>query len=74
MTDTGTRITVSEMQKRFWHWLRESGIQKRDRRIVVHSLRHTRATDLLKNRGMDLVSVRNFLGHANIATTDVYLH
>lgn len=72
--ETGTRITVSEMEKRFWFWLGESGIQKVDRRIVVHSLRHTRATDLLKNRGMDLVFVRNFLGHANIATTDVYLH
>ena len=72
--EPGTRITLSEMEKRFWFWLAESGIQKMDRRIVVHSLRHTRATDLLKNRNMDLVDVRNFLGHANIATTDVYLH
>ncbi|MEZ4529300.1 MAG: tyrosine-type recombinase/integrase, partial [Desulfobacterales bacterium] len=70
----GTGIEEREMQKRFRLWADKAGIRKMDRRRVIHSLRHTRAADLLKNRKWDIVEVREFLGHANIATTDVYLH
>lgn len=49
---------------------RKSGIQKQ---VTVHTLRHTYATHLLEE-GLDIVSIKELLGHAHIETTMVYLH
>ena len=49
---------------------KKTGIQKH---VTVHTLRHTYATHLLED-GLDIVSIKELLGHAHIQTTMVYLH
>lgn len=64
------RITPRAVQRLVSHYTRKAGIPDH---VTPHQLRHQFATDLLVN-GADLRSVQELLGHANIATTQVYTH
>jgi site-specific recombinase XerD len=65
-----TRLTVRSVQRLVKRFAGLAGITKD---VTPHTLRHSFATDLLHN-GADLRSVQGLLGHANIATTQIYTH
>ena len=62
------RLTSRSVERIVKHCAIKAGIS---RKVTPHILRHSFATDLLSN-GADLRSVQALLGHANIATTQVY--
>lgn len=63
LTTQGVRWILSES-------IKKCGLSKD---ISVHTLRHSYATHLLEF-GMDIVSIKELLGHSRIDTTMVYLH
>lgn len=70
VSNRGSRISTRNVQKRFAEWGIKQGVASH---IHPHKLRHSFATHLLESSG-DLRAVQELLGHANLATTQIYTH
>ncbi|MEZ5511545.1 MAG: tyrosine recombinase XerC [Gammaproteobacteria bacterium] len=70
ISQRGTRLHPSTVQKRLKQWGIQQGI---DRGLHPHLLRHSFASHLLESSG-DLRGVQELLGHADISTTQIYTH
>ncbi|MGQ9658806.1 MAG: tyrosine recombinase XerC [Thermochromatium sp.] len=66
----GRRIHPRTVEKRLERWALARGASQH---LHPHLLRHSFATHLLESSG-DLRAVQELLGHANIATTQIYTH
>jgi integrase/recombinase XerC len=66
----GRRLTTRSVARMLEKYLRQTGL---DRRTTPHSLRHSFATHLL-DRGADIRSVQELLGHKSLVTTQIYTH
>ena len=66
----GTRITTRSIGRMLEKYLMLTGL---DLRTTPHTLRHSFATHLL-DRGADIRSVQELLGHKSLVTTQIYTH
>lgn len=67
---TGDRITANVTQMMFANVTKKAGFTKP---IHPHTMRHSFATNLLRNN-TNLLYVRDFLGHTSVQTTEMYTH
>ena len=70
ISQRGQRISPRSVQSRLRYWSQRQGMRQS---LHPHMLRHSFASHLLQSSG-DLRSLQEMLGHANIATTQVYTH
>lgn len=66
----GQRLTTRSVARMLEKYIKLTGL---DTRTTPHTLRHSFATHLL-DRGADIRSVQELLGHKSLVTTQIYTH
>lgn len=71
LSQTGVRISATNVQLAVRIAAKNAGLAHK--RIHPHTLRHSFATELMKN-GMHIYKIQRLMGHQSIQTTQMYLH
>ena len=66
------RISPKTVQHIVYTYLDKAGLG--DRGLSVHKLRHTAATLMYQHGKVDVLLLKEILGHENLSTTEIYTH
>lgn len=66
---TGSQLSVRYIQLMMKKYAKKAGI---DKDITPHTLRHTFATDFIR-QGQNVMKLKKILGHSDISTTQIYV-
>lgn len=66
------RMGRQAVQLMVYHYLKEIGLD--GQHYSVHKLRHTAATLMYQHGSVDVLVLKDMLGHENLATTEIYTH
>ncbi len=70
VSQRGSQLKPRSIQARVKYWAQQQGLWQR---VYPHLLRHSFASHILESSG-DLRAVQEMLGHADLATTQIYTH
>lgn len=69
---TGRRLSPRRVQQIVERALQAAGL--RDKGYSTHKLRHTAATLMHQYGNVDMLALKEILGHAHVSTTEIYTH
>ena len=69
---TGGRITCRQVERIVENAMKQAGLMGLS--YTTHTLRHTAATLMYQESGVDILTLQAILGHQNVATTSIYTH
>ncbi len=72
LSRSGDRISARRVEQITEKILADNGLSGRG--LSPHKLRHTAATMLYQHSGVDILVLKELLGHANVGTTEIYTH
>ncbi len=72
ISSRGTRISKQMVQTVVYKYLNMAGLG--NRKLSTHKLRHTAATLMYQEGGVDVRVLKDILGHAQLNTTQIYTH
>lgn len=72
LSSRNQRISPKTVQHMVYTYLNKAGLG--DRGLSVHKLRHTAATLMYQHGNVDLLLLKEILGHENLGTTEIYTH
>lgn len=67
-----TRAGISHIMNKFKDIVKKQHVNSFNSSISPHHMRHSKATHLV-NAGVNIYNIRDFLGHASVVTTQIYL-